>query len=118
MQKIGTIDEFPEGRGTKVDVDGIEIAVFNLDGDLYGISNLCPHRRLPLHRAGEPKRRPADEVDEDVDTIGEVDPEEGCIRCPWHRLEFDLESGVNSQTDQQVGTFDVEVDGDEVFVEI
>jgi 3-phenylpropionate/trans-cinnamate dioxygenase ferredoxin subunit len=117
MKKIGTIDEFPEGRGTKVSVDGIAVAVFNVDGDLYGVSDVCPHRRLPLHRAGWPKH-PYSESDDDAETVGDIDGEDLCIRCPWHRMQFDLETGQNPATDAQIATYDVEVEDGDVFVDV
>jgi nitrite reductase (NADH) small subunit len=113
--EIGTVAEFPEGRGTKVEVQGIEIAVFNIDGDLYGITNTCPHKRYPLHRIGEPLR--LSESREDVDekprkTRGLIDEENCTIACEWHMMEFSLENGENEAVGLTAATFDLEVDDD------
>lgn len=118
MRKIGTIDDFPEEEGTRIDVDGINIAVFNVDGELYGIQNQCPHRRMPLDAVGRPKHPYSSNDEDEAETIGEINEDELCIRCPWHRMKFDLESGSNPATDKQIATYDVTVDDGEVFVDI
>lgn len=106
---IGDISEFPEGEGRAVDVDGIEVAVFNLgDGELRAILNRCAHKQLPMHEAGsEVLGR----------TLGSVDPEECTIQCPWHHLQWDLETGHNPVLDATLSVFDTEItdDGDVVI---
>lgn len=119
--EIGTIQEFPEGRGTKVEVSGIEMAVFNIDGDLYGIANTCPHKRYPLHRIGEPlrlskARGDADQRDRKV--RGLIDTESCSIQCEWHMMEFDLETGTNEPTGLMAATFDVYNDDGVVKVDL
>lgn len=150
--KIGTVDEFPEGSGRMADADGIPVAVFNVDGELYAIQNTCIHKNLPLHPAGQPRfesaelqaerseRREAAEcpcgdgdasadvegdVDDDCDgerisqrTRGRINEEKLTIHCPWHYLEWDLETGENPVQDRRIATFDVEVDDRDVLVEL
>lgn len=114
---IGEVDDFPEGRGKKVNVEGIEIAVFNLEGDLHGIQNTCPHRRYPLDRAGAPKLVSKQRGDE-PGILGDIDRENCMIKCPWHQMEWDLETGENP-IEGHISTFDIEVDNDgTVTVEI
>lgn len=122
--EIGTVDDFPRGQGKKVDVNGIEIAVFNIDGDLYGIQNVCPHKRLPLHVIGRERYRSEELVEAgdycvsddeklvDEDIRGGINEEAPSINCPWHFLEFDLETGRNEAMDVHVATYDVHVDSD------
>lgn len=111
--KIGTRSDFPDGKGTNVEVDGISVAVFNLDGELYALQNTCPHQRLPIHRAGHESILP----DSDK-TLGEVDCDTKTIRCPWHRMKIDAETGDFHPGEQRVATYDVEVEGDDVYLEI
>lgn len=128
--RIGTLDDFPENRGTKVDVDGIEFAVFNLDGELYGIQNTCPHKRLPLHLAGH-ERYFSQELGEegyctaesdkprDLDVRGGIDHDTPSISCPWHYLEWNLETGESPVRGDHVATYDVSVrDDGTVWVEL
>lgn len=117
---IGSVDEFPEEKGVQVDIDGIDIAVFEIDGEFYGIQNLCPHKRLPLHPIGEEVSHSETLGDTGDDpsfpkTRGNIDKENKKINCPWHYLELDLESGEAETVGKRVATYDVSVrDGDVV----
>lgn len=62
-------DEVPEGDGIRVEVDGKPVAIYRVDGELYAISNLCPHAFGPLDQ-------------------GFI--EEGRVTCPWHGWSFPL----------------------------
>lgn len=118
---IGTIDDFPEGEGRPVEVNGLRIAVFNTEGDLYAILDWCPHKKLPLHAAGQPKFVGEEYLEEyggEGATRGDVDVDELKINCPWHHLEWDLQTGHNPPTDRHIPTFDVEVIDDEVFIDL
>lgn len=111
---VGTVDEFTIDRGVKVNVDGIEIAVFRTDSGWYAISNRCPHKNAPLHLAGSP----AITEDDDPDTRGGIDPDGPTIQCPWHTLEFELEIGYNMLSGWCVRTFSVSVEGDQVNIRV
>lgn len=70
---VAEADEIPCGSYKIVDVDDIEIAVFNLDGELYAIEDVCTHDGESL--AG-----------------GDV---EGCeIECPRHGARFNIKTGA------------------------
>ena len=53
--KAAQTEEIPKGRGIAINVDGIEIAVFNADGEFYAISNRCSHQHASMCKAGEEK---------------------------------------------------------------
>ncbi|MDH3592004.1 MAG: Rieske (2Fe-2S) protein [Planctomycetota bacterium] len=65
-------DEVQPGRGTLVEVDGKEVAVFLVEGTLHAIENTCLHAGGPLHEG----------------TItGTI------VTCPWHGWQFDVRDG-------------------------
>ena len=69
---VAKVDDIPPGTGHTVEVHGIWIALFNVDGSFYAIDNTCPHAGGPL---GE----------------GHLD---GCIvECPWHGWRFNVQTG-------------------------
>ena len=45
---VANMQEIPPGTGRTVEVDGIWIAVFNVEGAFYAIDNTCPHAGGPL----------------------------------------------------------------------
>jgi nitrite reductase (NADH) small subunit len=90
---VARAGELAAGERRVMSCDGVEIGVFNVDGDLVAWYNQCAHRGGPVcqgrifHRVREP-----------VDGNGETrmlqhDPEHKNIVCPWHGWEFDLRTG-------------------------
>ena len=76
------------GESRVVQVDGREVAVFNVEGRFYAVSNRCPHRGGPLVR-------------------GHL--EGTAVRCPLHGWLFDLKTGqCLNQPGVSVKTFRVE----------
>jgi nitrite reductase/ring-hydroxylating ferredoxin subunit len=90
---IAAAEEIPSGARKRVSIEGRDIVVFNVEGELFALSDKCPHRGASLS--------------EGVLTGLVVSREPGCytyerageiIRCPWHQWEFDLRTG-RSQCD-------------------
>jgi nitrite reductase (NADH) small subunit/3-phenylpropionate/trans-cinnamate dioxygenase ferredoxin subunit len=69
---VAHVQDIPPGTGRTVDVRGIWIALYNVDGSFYAIDNACPHAGGPL---GEGK------LDGTV------------VECPWHGWKFSVVSG-------------------------
>jgi 3-phenylpropionate/trans-cinnamate dioxygenase ferredoxin subunit len=45
---VGGLEEVPPGKGTTFTVEGKEIAVFNVDGELYAVDDACLHQGMSL----------------------------------------------------------------------
>ncbi len=70
------IQDLKSGQSCVVHQEGQEVAVFNVEGRLYGIGNRCPHRGGPLAWGH-------------LETVlGTV-----AVRCPLHGWLFDLRTG-------------------------
>ena len=96
--KVAMTSEVPENSGRTFSVAGKELAVFNVDGAFYAISNFCPHRGGPL---------------------GEGFLEGTTVFCPWHGWGFNVTSGkMPGMPDGGVRTYPVQVEGDEILVEV
>jgi nitrite reductase/ring-hydroxylating ferredoxin subunit len=80
--------EFPPGERRIVEVEGRSIGVFNLAGDYYALTNVCPHQRAPLCEGTLTGTTCADGVD---DVTWERDGQ--VLVCPWHGWEFDVTTG-------------------------
>ena len=85
------------GMGKPVNVNGIAIAIFNVDGNFYAIDNTCPHRGGPL---GE----------------GELDG--NVVTCPLHGWQFDVTTGKHIMMPQSVKTYKTKVENVKIFVEV
>lgn len=66
----------PPGSRRLVQAGDVEIALFNVDGRVYAVNNVCPHRGGPLVRG----------------TL-EASPEGPRLRCPMHGWPFLLATG-------------------------
>ena len=112
--RVASTDELPEeGDRVIADVQGQEIAVFNYDGDYYAVSNHCIHQAGPLCEGD----LTGDMTLGDDGWSWEYDSERKYIRCPWHGWVFDITTGESTDDPRyRAPTYDVEVDGDEIYV--
>ena len=95
--KVAKLSDITPEKPQIAEVEGKQIALFNVDGTIYAIDGVCPHRGGPL---GE----------------GYLDGSE--VTCPWHAWTFDVKSGV-CQTVPGVTqkTFKVKIENEEVFID-
>ena len=85
---VATVAEISAGRPELVTVRGRAIAVFNLDGELFGLFNRCPHQGGPICEGILTGLIELDEPGQyRYSRKGEI------IRCPWHGWEFDVRTG-------------------------
>lgn len=85
---VAALTEIPPGSRKLVQVAGRAIAVFNVDGELFGISDKCPHQGGSLATGATVGLTTSDEPG----TFRHSRPGE-FVRCPWHSWEFDLRTG-------------------------
>jgi nitrite reductase (NADH) small subunit/3-phenylpropionate/trans-cinnamate dioxygenase ferredoxin subunit len=96
LNKIATTAELQPGAGKKVEINGKEIAVFNIGGHFYAIDDMCPHRG---------------------GSLSEGSCEEKVVACPWHGWQYDVTTGsclTNPSVQQQ--TYEVKVQGNDLFI--
>ena len=91
---IGKSD-LEEGRGITVEVNGEQIAIFNVGGNFHAISNTCAHRGGPL---------------------GEGDLSGKEVTCPWHGWTYDVTTGNATHTQASIKTYPVKVEGEDILV--
>lgn len=109
---ICPVDDFPPGERRIVDVDGLSIGVFNLDGDYYALANACPHQLAPLCRGRVTGTVTADRVGEyNWEREGQI------LRCPWHGWEFDITTGASVFNPHLVKAAQFDVDVEEMEAE-
>ena len=97
--KVATVDDIQTGERVLIELDGIRIAIFNLDGTYYAIEDTCTHDGGPL-------------------VEGEI--LDGCqIQCPRHGARFDIRTGaaLTMPAFEPTPTYKVQVDGEDIYVE-
>lgn len=96
-----------------VDVEGQEVAVFNVDGDLHALPNFCPHQAAPLCE-GELTGRM---VIGDDGWSWEYVQQGEVVTCPWHGWKFDVTTGQNiKDAAVAIPHYEVDVEGGDVIV--
>ena len=98
---VCSTEELPEGERKLVEIDGVEIGVFNCGGDLLAIEDRCSHDDGPLAE-------------------GEFNPEACTVECPRHGSLFDLRSGRPKTLPAfaPVETFEVRVEDGKIMLEV
>jgi len=98
-KKIGSLSDVPAGTAKVYKVCDRDIAVCNVDGELYAIDDICTHDGGSL--------------------------DQGClekfeIECPRHGARFDVRSGEVTERPAvlPVDTFSVRLSGNDIEVEI
>lgn len=94
---VCSLEELPPGTHRIADVDGAQIAVFNLGGQIYAIEDVCTH-------------------DGGVLTGGPIEGDQ--IVCPRHGARFCIRNGeaLTPPAYEPVATFPVRVENGEVQV--
>ena len=111
--KVATTEELGENERIIVEVDGVEIAVFNVGGDYHAVLNYCVHQSGPLCEGALSGRLRA----EAPEFIWEYDDEPRVVTCPWHNWKFDIVTGANIRDDSyNVPTFETDVEDGDIYV--
>ncbi len=94
-------EELPEGERRLIEVDGIRIGVFNVDGELFAIEDRCSHDDGPLAE-------------------GAIDPAACTVECPRHGSLFDLRRGRPKTLPAYVpvDTFEVRITDGKIKLEV
>ena len=99
LHKVASKNEVGPGQCISVEVGGQEVALFNIEGSFYAISNTCTHQGGPLSQG------------EATSTM---------VTCPWHGARFDLRTGAaaGGPASKGVPTYRVVVEDDDVNIEL
>lgn len=112
---VCAVADLPPGGVRIAEVAGRSIGVFNVEGDLYALRNVCPHHGAPLcaGRVTGTMRSPAPEQYRYDDGVPDR-----VLRCPWHGYEFRLEDGrsLTAPDRLRARTYEVAAEDGEVVV--
>ena len=97
--KVAQTENIPAGQARMVEVNGKEIALFNVAGSFHAIDNTCTHVGGPLCE-------------------GELESIQ--VTCLWHGAVFDVTTGLmlGPPAPESVARYSVRVEGSDIEVEV
>jgi len=97
--RVAALSELPPGAMKGVWVDDVAVALFNVDGEIHAIGDICSHAHAHL-------------------TDGALC---GCeVECPLHGARFDVRTGrqLNFPAVVPVPRYEVRVEGNDILVNV
>jgi len=80
--------DIPPGERRRVEIEGRAILVLNIEGELFALSDKCPHKGGSLAGGKLTGLVESSQPGEyRYSRPGEM------LRCPWHQWEFDVRTG-------------------------
>lgn len=76
FRRVARADDIPTGGGLCVEIDGIDVGLFRVQGDIHAMENRCPHAGDPLSE-------------------GVVDGP--IVTCRAHGWKFDIRTGFRPE---------------------
>jgi nitrite reductase/ring-hydroxylating ferredoxin subunit len=97
--EVAKKSQIPENGVIGVEVEGKNLALVSLNGEIYALDDNCPHEGGPL-------------------SDGQLEGEE--LVCPWHASHFDVKTGrvTIDPAMEGIATYKVRLVADAVEVEI
>lgn len=99
MTKVAEVSDIPVGGVKKVSLEDVDIAIFNIGGELYAIGDTCTHEQASLSE-------------------GDVDGDN--ISCARHGATFNIKTGevVALPAIIPAVTYRVKIEGNDIMLEV
>lgn len=96
-EKVAELKDVPPGSVYHVEMNGDQIALANVNGQIYALGGVCTHRGGPLGQG---------------ELSGEI------LTCPWHGGQFNVRTGevVGPPPTEPVPTYPVQVEGNDIKI--
>lgn len=96
---VAKTNEIPEDEAKQVRIGDLVLAIYNVEGTFYATDDTCTHAFASL----------ADGYVED-----------GCIECPLHASRFEIATGkvLDLPATEDLNTYPVRVEGEDIYVEV
>ena len=96
--RVARLDELPRGRGRRVIVGGVPVALFRIGDRVHAVGDRCPHMGASL---------------------AEGHLEGDRVVCGWHGWSFDLATGASGRRSGAcVRTWETRVEAGEVWIRV
>lgn len=98
LVKVARTSDILERRSKLVSVEGVEIALWRVDGQVYAINNVCPHQHFSRLHQGY------------LEGIH--------LTCPMHGWTFRLDDGCSTTGDGKAKVYGVVTRNQDVYIEM
>jgi nitrite reductase/ring-hydroxylating ferredoxin subunit len=97
--RAALVGDVPPGGSKQVILNGVTLALFNIDGAIHAINGTCPHRGAPLWE-------------------GALTGQE--LECPWHAAKFNVTTGAHlcPPARDDVAVYPVRIVGEEIQIDV
>ena len=93
---MGKLSDLPAGTAIEKRLFARRVAVFNVNGSLFGLESECKHMKASL-------------------TKGEIS--DSILTCPWHHWQYNILTGeCLTHSDMKLKRYDVEIVNDDIFL--
>lgn len=112
---VGAAEEFPDGKARVIVVNEREIGVVRWRDRWFAMRNICPHLGAPVCEGAmwpmlsEPELNGGDLT---------VDAERPVLMCPWHKWEFDVQTGQCVTGKERLKAYHVTIEKERVLVDL
>jgi nitrite reductase (NADH) small subunit/3-phenylpropionate/trans-cinnamate dioxygenase ferredoxin subunit len=95
--RVAGLSEVPQGEMKVVELDGEQVVLANVDGQIYAFGGACTHKGGPL---------------------GEGELEGDTVICPLHGGEFNVKSGeaISPPPESSIPSYQVQVEGNDIKI--
>jgi len=95
--RVASASDLRDHEGLAVDVGGVAVALYRINGALHAIDDVCTHEFAVLSQ-------------------GFV--QDGTVECPLHAAQFDITTGacLSGPAAQDLRTYPVRQEGDDIYV--
>jgi nitrite reductase (NADH) small subunit len=116
LHRVGEVSEFSPGVFRVVVVEGREIGVLRTEERFFAVHNSCPHQGAAICEGMVSRGTMVSSKPHQYSYVHD----RTILLCPWHRWEFDLETGrtVGDISKKRLATYPVEIVDDDVFLRL
>jgi len=113
--RLAAADLPAPGEIRMVEIRHHRIGLVRVGDEFHALADRCPHRGAPLCSAGEV----VTDIRLSADGALELGERGALIRCPWHKWDFEIATGVCPVDGQmRVRRYHVRPDGDGLVVSL
>ena len=117
--RVGKVSDFKNREKKIVIIDDQEVGIFRINDNFFAWKNQCPHQGGPVCQ-GRLFPLVKENLDSEMQSHGRIyDEKKLNIVCPWHGLEFDIETGEHPGNPKlKLDPITIEVNSDILYVQL